>query len=99
MNSPSFYRWPRRTTKRFALLHMLLRGTRVTHMSVLAQAHTYRAAAIVLALKDAGFPINADLQTIRDSNGHATRIAYYSIPTDELENVLADARRKGMLPQ
>lgn len=96
MTMPSAYRWPRRNTKRFAMLLMLLGGTRVTHMSVLARVRTYRAAAVVLALKNAGFPIEADLQTIRDANGHATRIAYYSIPADELENVLVDARRKGM---
>lgn len=96
MTTPSAYRWPRRNTKRFAMLLMLLGGTRVTHMSVLASVRTYRAAAIVLALKEAGFPIDADLQTIRDTNGHATRIAYYSIPTDELGDVLADARQKGV---
>ena len=96
MTSAPSYRWPRRNTKRFAMLLMLLSGIRVTHMSVLARVRTYRAAAVVLALKDAGFPIEADLQTIRDANGHATRIAYYSIPATELEDVLADAYRKGV---
>ncbi len=96
MTSAPAYRWPRRNTKRFAMLLMLLSGTRLTHMSVLASARTYRAAAVVLALKEAGFPIEADLQTIRDANGHATRIAYYSIPDAELRDVLADARRKGV---
>lgn len=98
MTSPPAYRWPRRNTKRFAMLLILLGGTRVTHMSVLARVRTYRAAAVVLALKEAGFPIDADLQTVHDANGNATRIAYYSIPAYELGGVLADARRKGVLP-
>lgn len=97
MNSAPSYRWPRRGTKRFAMLLMLLGGARVTHMSVLARVRTYRAAAVVLALKEAGFPIDADLQTIRDANGRATRIAYYSVPAAELRDVLADARRKGVV--
>lgn len=96
MTAPSSYRWPRRNTKRFAMLLMLLSGIRVTHMSVLAHVRTYRAAAVVLALKEAGFPIDADLQTIHDASGHATRIAYYSIPASELKDVLADAARKGV---
>lgn len=96
MTSAPSYRWPRRNTKRFAMLLMLLSGIRVTHMSVLARVRTYRAAAVVLALKEAGFPIDAELQTVYDSYGKATRIAYYSIPANELGDVLADARRKGM---
>ena len=96
MTSAPSYRWPRRNTKRFATLLMLLGGTRVTHMNVLARVRTYRAAAVVLALKEAGFPIDADLQTIHDANGHATRIAYYSIPAGKLGDVLTDARRKGV---
>lgn len=96
MTSPPCYRWPRRNTKRFAMLLMLLGGTRITHMNVLTQARTYRAAAVVLALKDAGFPIDAELQAVYDANGKATRIAYYSIPAGKLGDVLADAHRKGM---
>ena len=94
MTTARFYRWPRRGTKRFAMLLTLLGGLRVTHLNVLDKARTYRAAAVVHALKDCGFPIVSDLQTIRDASGRSVRIAYYSIPAGELGEVLADAARK-----
>lgn len=91
-----FYRWPRQGTKRFALLLMLLRGLRVTHLSVLDKASTYRAAAVVFALKDCGFPINTELKTIEGADGRTVRIANYFIPPAQLGDVLADATRKGV---
>jgi hypothetical protein len=89
------YRWPRRNTKRFALLVMLLSGIRVTHMSVLDRARTYRAAAHVAVLKEYGFPIDADLRTVSDADGRRTRIAYYSIDPGKRWEILDDARQKG----
>lgn len=96
MTTPTVYRWPKRNTKRFALLLMLLNGLRVTHLNVLDKARSYRAAAIVFALKDCGFPIVTDLQTIAGADGHTVRIAYYFIPPGALGDVLADAARKGV---
>lgn len=90
------YRWPRRNSKRFAMLIMLIHGFRASHLDVLAGAKTYRGAAVVLALKKAGFPIATELEPHRTSAGAATRIAYYSLPATERANVLADASRKGV---
>jgi hypothetical protein len=91
------YRWSRKNTKRFATLVMLLHGLRASHLDVWAGAHTYhRRAAVVLALKGAGFPIITELRSHRTANGAVTRIAYYSIPAAERANVQADANRKGM---
>jgi len=92
------YRWPRRRSKRYAMLALLLGGRRLSHLDVLDGARTYRAAAVVLAVKEGGFPIEVDRQTVRDAAGRATRIAIYYIPADQRGDVLADARLKGVLP-
>lgn len=96
MTSVPFYRWPRRNSKRFATLAMLVHGLTVSHLDVWDGANTYRGAAVVLALKKSGFPIISELKPYRTANGAVTRIAYYSIPATERVNVLADARRNGM---
>lgn len=90
------YRWPRRKSKKFATLALLLGGRRLSHLEVLDGACTYRAAAVVLALKEAGFPIVADRETVRDAAGRTTNIARYRIPADRLGDIRADAHRKGL---
>ena len=93
----STYRWPRKSSKRFATLVLLLNGLRASHLDVWAAANTYRGAAVVLALKGSGFPIVTELQPHRTANGQATRIAYYSIPAAALGDVLTDGHRKGVI--
>ncbi|MGN7725220.1 hypothetical protein ACTJIL_05270 [Luteimonas sp. 22616] len=93
---PSTYRWLRRNTKRLATFAMLLHGLKASRLDVLAGARTYRGAAVVLALKESGFPIVSELRPHRTANGAATRIAYYSVPATERAHILADTHRKAV---
>ena len=96
MTAGPSYRWPRRGSKRLAMLRMLLGGGAVTHLKVLDKARTYRAAAVVHALKNLGFPIVTDLRPIEGADGRPVRVAFYFIPTPLLGDVLADAMREGV---